>query len=52
MNTYIVYYKENDVGFVFADIIDEAFDKGVNLVTNKYGYVDTDYFSVEEIVII
>lgn len=48
MNTYIVYYKENDIGFVFADTISEAFDKGVNLVTNKYGYVYTDYFSVEE----
>ena len=46
MNTYIVYYKENDIGFVFADTIDEAFD----IVINKYGYVDTDYFSVEEYV--
>lgn len=51
MNTYIVYYKENDVGFVFADTVEEAFDNGVNLVINKYGYVDTDYFSVEEYVV-
>ena len=51
MNTYIVYYKGNVVGFVFADTVGEAFDKGVNLVTNKYGYVDTYCFSMEEYVV-